>query len=215
MDKVNNKQIIQALKWRYATKKFDQSKTVDKKDLDTILKSGSLSPSSLGLEPWKFIVVKNKELCAKIREAGYDQPQITDASCLIIVTRRKDTENLSRELIFRTAAERGVDESELEELKQMVDNFISTKPSGPVREGWISAQTYIALGIMIETAALLGIDACPMEGFNSLEVDKILGLSEKNLASVTLFAVGYRGQDQYADNPKTRRKFNEAVEFID
>jgi len=80
---------------------------------------------------------------------------------------------------------------------------------------WIKAQTYIALGMMIETASLLNIDNCPMEGFDPTQIDTILGLKEKNLATATILAIGYRGDDVYASKPKVRRAYDEAIEIID
>ena len=95
-------------------------------------------------------------------------------------------------------------------LEGAVNGQIDTK----MREGWIKSQTYIPLGIMIETAALLGIDACPMEGFDKAQVDSILGLNDKNLSVATILTIGYRGDDAYANLPKVRRTYSEVVETI-
>ncbi len=207
-------QIIEALKNRYATKVFDANKKVSDDDIKTILESARLSPSSFGIEAWKFLVINNPETRAKIRQVGYDQQKFTDASHLILLARRTDSENITNELIERTSKNQGVPATDLEGLKQMVDGAISYKKSTNSFEVWTSAQTYIALGVMIETASLMGIDNCPMEGFDAQKVDEILGLHEKNLASVTILALGYRGEDQYANLPKTRREFDEVVEVI-
>src|SRR4051812_16590220 len=99
--------ILEALNWRYAVKTFDASKKVAEEDVQTILESGRLAPSSIGLEPWKFIVVKNDELRKKIRAVGYDQSKITDASHLVIVAHRTDGAALPGELIARTAQAQG------------------------------------------------------------------------------------------------------------
>lgn len=207
-------QIKKALSWRYAVKTFDPSKKVADSDLKTILESAHMAPSSFGIEAWKFLVVSNPEIRAKIRAVGYDQTKITDASHLIVVTRRTDVrENIARELVERTAKTQGKDISELKGLEDMVTGAISYKPGDAV-DAWAQAQTYIPLGMMIETAALLGIDAGPMEGFSGAEIDEILGLKEKNLATVTMLALGYRGDDEFADLPKTRREFDEVVEFV-
>jgi len=98
----------------------------------------------------------------------------------------------------------------------MADNFIAMKPAGAALDGWLAAQTYIPLGMMIQTAALLAVDTCPMEGFDPAQVDDILGLTAKNLTVVTMLAVGYRDQkDQYSSLPKTRRSFDEVIESIE
>src|SRR6266702_3577856 len=100
---MKNEEIISALLGRYAVKTFDKSRKISNEDLKTILESGRLSPSSLGIEPWKFILVENKSIREKIRAASHDQTKITDASHLIVITYRTDTENLVSELIERTA----------------------------------------------------------------------------------------------------------------
>jgi nitroreductase len=212
---MKNKEIIKALNWRYATKVYDPTKIVSEEDLHTILESARLSPSSIGAEMWKFIVVKNKETREKIKVVGYNQPQITDASHLIILTYRTDVvENLTKEKIERTAKIQNVDENKLEELKSFLENSVTQKIQGGNLEDWIKSQVYIPLGIMIETAALLEIDSCPMEGFESEKVDEILGLVEKNLKSITMLPIGYRGDDPTSVRPKVRRDFDDVVEFI-
>ncbi len=207
-------QIIEALKNRYATKVFDTNKKVSDADLQTILESARLAPSSFGIEAWKFLVVNNPEIRAQLRAAGYDQPKFTDASHLIVLARRTDSENISNELIERTAATQGKTVEDLAGLKQMVDGSIAFKTGTNTFDSWTAAQTYIALGVMIETSALMGVDSCPMEGFDAQKVDEILGLADKKLAVVTILALGYRGDDAYATLPKTRRNFDEVVEVI-
>jgi nitroreductase / dihydropteridine reductase len=207
--------IIESLNWRYATKIFDQSKNVSEDDINTILESARLSPSSYGGEMWKFIVVKNDFLREKLKEATYGQSQISDASHLIIIAYRTDNEiNMTREELERTSKIQNVDIDKLEGLKKMLDNLIASKTKDGSLESWIRLQTYIPLGIMIETAALLEIDATPMEGFQPDKVDEILGLKEKNLKSITMLPIGYRGDDSHSKRQKVRRNFDDVVEFI-
>lgn len=206
--------IIKALEWRYAVKTFDATKKVSDENLKTILESGRLAPSSVGLEPWKFIVVNNPEIRTKLRAVGYDQTKFTDASHLIVVARRTDAEHLSDELIARASKITGKTPEQLAGLKGMADGSVNGRPEGAVRDGWLAAQTYIPFTIMMQTAALLGIDAGPMEGFDPTQVNEILGLAAKNLAVVTILAIGYRGTDPYADSPKVRRSYDEVVEVI-
>lgn len=212
---MKNEEIIKALNWRYATKIFNPSKIVSDEDLNTILESARLSPSSNGVEMWKFLVIKNKEIREKLRAVSYDQPKVTDASHLIVITYRTDSsENLVKERIERTAKIQNDDPSQLTGLKTMLDGSVAQKINDGSLECWVRAQSYIPLGIMIETAALLGVDAGPMEGFQPNEVDEVLGLKEKNLKSITMLALGYRGDDPAGLRPKIRREFNEVVEFI-
>jgi nitroreductase len=206
--------ILEALNWRYAVKTFDASKKLSSEDLGTILESARLAPSSIGIEPWKFLVVNNPELRGKLRAAGYDQTKITDASHIVVIAARTDAAVLPDELIARTAKAQGKTTEELSQLHQMASGAIAGR-SGETLELWLKSQTYIPLGIMIETAALLGIDACPMEGFDPAKVGEVLGLEAKNLKAVTMLAIGYRGDDAFASLPKTRRPYDEIVEVID
>lgn len=213
---MDHQELKNALNWRYAVKVFDPTKKVSEADFHTILESGRLAPSSVGLEPWKFIVVKNTELRQKMRAASYDQPKVTDASHLIVIAHRTDAEHLTPELIARTAKAQSKSEGDLEGLKQMSDGSIAGRSASPdMLQGWLAAQTYIPLGMMMETAALLNVDTCPMEGFDPNQIDEILGLKAKNLHATTILAVGYRGDDHYANLPKTRRAFEEVVEMME
>lgn len=209
-----NGTVTNALTWRRAVKTFDTTKKVSDADLATILEAGRLAPSSIGIEAWKFIIVTDPEVRAKLREAAYGQPQVTDASHLVIITRRTDVENIAPELIARTAKVQGKQESELEGLSKMATGGIMGTPEGPVRDGWIAAQTYIPLGMMMAAASVIGVDNAAMEGFDKAKVDEILGLSDKHLASVTFMVLGYRGDDAYSKMPKVRRTIEEVVERV-
>lgn len=210
-----NEQIIKALNWRYAVKIFNKDKKVSEEDLHTILESARLSPSSSGIEMWKFIVVENPERRMALREVSDNQPKVTDASHLIVLTYRTDSEqNLINERLERTAKIQNQQVSELSGLKNILEKGLTEKLSNGSLEAWVARQAYIPLGIMIETAALLGVDAGPMEGFDPQKVDEILGLKEKNLKSVTMLALGYRGDDPASKRPKVRRDFNDVIEFV-
>jgi nitroreductase len=211
---MKNEEIINALNWRYATKVFDPTKKVSDEDIHTILESARLAPSSVGLEPWKFLVVENVELRQKMRAAGYDQTKITDASHLVVIARRTDTAALPDELIARAAKIEGKAPEDLAGLKKMAEGGIAAWPDKNLLDQYLARQTYIPLGTMVETAALLNIDNCPMEGFDPEQIAQILGLSAKNLYPVAMIAFGYRGDDAFAKIPKVRRSFEEVVEFI-
>lgn len=206
-----NKTITDALTWRRAVKVFDTNKKVSETDLATILEAGRLAPSSYGIEAWEFVVVTDPAARAKLREAAYGQAQVTDASHLVVVTRRTDTENIAPELIARTALIQGKTPAELDGFLKAVAGAVMGKPEGPARDSWIAAQTYIALGTMMSAASMLGIDNAAMEGFDRAKVDEILGLPAKHLASVTFMVLGYRGEDAYSQTPKVRRPIEEVV----
>jgi nitroreductase len=206
--------ILDALNWRYAVKVFDATRHVPDEDLQTILESGRLAPSSLGTEPWKLLVIENPAIRAELRKVGYDQTKITDADKLVVIAARTDVrERITDETVARTAKVHGVDASMLEPYRQMIAGAVAGRDDQQL-DAWVRAQSYIALGIMMETSALLGIDACPMEGFDPAGVNAALGLTEKNLGVVSMLAIGYRGEDPSATRPKVRREFDEVVEFV-
>ena len=212
--KEKREEIIEALNWRYATKVFDKKKKVDEEDIHTILESARLSPSSLGLEPWKFLVIKNPDIRAKIFEVS-KQPKVTDASHLIVITYRTDIDTgVLQDRLERTAKIQNQKLEELADYQKFLKTSIQKQSETSNLESWVRAQAYIPLGIMIQTASLLGIDNCPMEGFEADKVDEILGLKEKNLKSVTMLALGYRGEDPASLKPKIRKEFDEVVEII-
>lgn len=208
--------ILNALNWRYGVKKFDTTKPVQDEYIATILEAARLAPSCVGVEPWKFIVVKNPEVRAKIRAVGYDQEKITDSPYLVIIAQRTDAENLAKELVERTAKAQGKTQEELQGLFDMAQGSIGQEWRTP--EGlqkWMAAQTYIPLGMMLQSAAMLGVDAGPMEGFDANAIDEILGFKEKNLHTVTMVAFGYRSEDDaFASLPKTRRAYEDVVEIV-
>ena len=208
-------QILQALNWRYATKAFDAAKKISDQDLRTVLEAARLAPSSFGIEAWKFLVVENAELRGKIRAVAFGQTGVTDASHLIVVARRTDARaTIAKETVDRTAKTQGVDPSALGMLQQMLDGSVAGRSDAEL-DTWIRSQAYIPLGMMLETAALLGLDACPMEGFDPAGVDQILGLPAQNLKATAMLTLGYRSADDHAaQRPKTRRAFEEAVAFV-
>lgn len=206
--------ILAALRWRYAVKIFDSTQKVSPEDLQTILEAGRLSPSSSGLEPWKFLVIENPAIRAKLLPVSDNQPKVTEASHLIVITRPTNLrEQLITDRLERTAKAQNQSVESLEGLSNSLHKSLAKKDDAQLA-AWATAQTYIALGIMIETAALLGVDGGPMEGFQPDQVDAILGLSEQHLTSVTMLALGYRGNDPAALRPKVRRDPADAIRYI-
>lgn len=209
------KEIIDALNWRFAAKVFDPAKKVSDEDMRTILEAARLSPSSNGVEAWKFLVIENPEIRRKLRDEANGQPKMVDASHLVVVCYRTDVaENIARERLERTAKIQGQKIEELGGLKSMLEGGIAKKLADGTLLSWAKSQTYIALGIMIETASLLRVDNGPMEGFNNEKVEEILNLKGKNLKIATMIAFGYRGDDPAEKRPKVRRDFGEVIEFI-
>lgn len=206
-------ELLQALNWRYATKTFDATKKVPEDVFAQIMEATRLAPSSFGLELWKFVVVDNAELRAKVREVSWNQAQITDASHLVVLCRQADVTPADVEtFIARTATTRGLtDLSVLDGYKQMILGTISNLDEAK-KDSWMGKQVYLALGFLMAEAAELGVDTCPMEGFDPAKVDEILGLGKLGLKSVVLCPVGYRSaEDKYAELAKVRRSKEEVL----
>ncbi len=206
--------IVKALEWRFAVQNFDSAKKIGEADLATILESARLAPSSFGLEPWQFIVIENAKVRENIQAASYGQPKVSEASHLVVIARRTDArEKIVGERITRTAKIQNQDFASLDGFKQMLDGVIASRDDIAL-DNWNARQAYIALGMMMETASLLGIDNAAMEGFDPTAVDEILGLREKNLTSTVMLALGYRREDTSAARPKVRREFDDVVMFV-
>ncbi len=197
--------VLEPLHWRYATKMFDASKKLTQEQLDTLLEALQLTASSYGLQPYKFVVVNNPELRTKIREKAWNQGQVTDASHLIVMCARTDVNADYVERYVKMAAEtQGIDPAVLDGYKQMMLGFVNGKTPTEL-EQWATQQLYIAMGQVLDVAAELRVDACPMEGFDPLAVDEILGLAGKNLKSKLLCPVGFRSaEDHSAGRTKVR-----------
>lgn len=208
------KNIIEALNWRYATKKFDSEKKINKEDLKNMLEALRLSPSSYGLQPWKFILVNNIDVREKIRVAAYDQSQITDASQIIIFANKKNIDdNLADEYLQFVSKEKNVDISHLQGFGGMIKGSFKGRTNEELKS-WATSQLYLALGTLLTSCAVSGIDACPMEGFDRSKVDEILGLSALGLESKVIVAMGYRSPDDTSALSKKIRFPKEEV-FIE
>lgn len=208
------KNILEALNWRYATKKFDSNKKITSENLEILLEALRLSPSSYGLQPWKFIIVNNKEMREKIREVAYGQSQITDASQIIIFANKKNIDdNLVDEYLQFIAKEKNIDISVLDGLGKMMKGSFAGKSTDNLRN-WATSQVYLAVGNLLTSSAVSGIDACPMEGFDNSKLDQLLGLPALNLESKVIVALGYRALD---DNeiPSKKIRFPKEEVFIE
>lgn len=190
-EKTKGEKIIEQLNWRYAVKQFDPTKKVSDADWATLEQALVLAPSSYGLQPYKFIVVTDQELKEKLKPAAYGQSQITDSSHLVVVAYKKSlSEKEIEEFVDLIVKKRGTPREMLADYEGMIKNSAKTATEKGYIETWNSRQAYIALGFLLETAAILGIDACPMEGFDAAQFNEILGLED--YSAVALAAVGYR-----------------------
>lgn len=207
--------INEKLNWRYATKSFDKDKKVSEENLQKILDWVVLTPSSFGLQPWSFVVVENSEVKEKLKEASWNQPQVSDCSHLIVFTRTDEFgENLVDKYIEKTVSIKGGAKEDMQGFKDMATGFISHM-SPETAAIWAEKQVYIALWNAMTVVASMDIDACPLEGIDPAKYDEILGLNEKWLKTVVALAVWYRAEDdKYAVSPKIRYEKNDIVHRI-
>jgi nitroreductase len=204
-----------ALRWRYATKQFIGGKRVPEEIRNTILEAGRMAPTAYGLQPFRVVHVTSPEIRRQLREASYGQAQVTDAGDFFIIAHRTDINTAFVDAyVARISATRGVAITDLQGFGDTMKGDICARTPEDQR-AWAMRQAYIGLGMMLETAALLNVDACPMEGFNASAVDELLNLSEKHLASVGYMALGYRTEsDTYATLQKVRLTADEFVVSI-
>jgi nitroreductase len=196
---ISDSQLLEQLNWRYAVKKFDTTRKISHEHLKTLEEAIRHSPSSYGLQPWKCLVISDAALRAKLRPAAYNQPQVTDASHLVVFCYKKTVTEADIDAYMKRIAEvRGIPIDSLAGMRGMMIGDLVHGPRHHVIDVWTSRQVYIALGTLLTSAALLGIDAGPMEGFDPKQFDEILGLSKHGLASVALCALGYRAADDPA-----------------
>lgn len=206
MSTLNSQQLLQQLNWRYATKQFDPNRKISAQDWAALEQALVLSPSSGGLQPWRFVVVNDPALRAKLRAAGYGQAQITDASHLVVFTAKTDlTEADVDAHIKNIVTTTGAPVEAFAQLRGMLVGGLVQSQDAAGRQAWTRNQAYIALGNFLTSAAVLGIDACPMEGFDRAQFDQILGLKAQGYTSAVIATAGYRAAtDKYAQTPKVR-----------
>lgn len=212
MNRMTTHELNQALNWRYATKVFDANQQINDETFDALLQSLRLSPSSFGLQPWKFIVVENADLRQQLRAQSWNQPQVTDASHLIVLCAKEavSTEDIE-EWIKCLAITQSTPIDQLAPLQGMIQQFTSSM--SPVdMQHWNTRQVYLALGQLMTSAAMLGIDTCPLEGISASAYDQILGLESSGYRTRVACALGYRSeQDKYATAPKARFAIEKVV----
>jgi len=206
MSAITNEQLLHQLNWRYATKQFDPQRKISAVDWATLEEALLLTPSSGGLQPWKFIVITDPAVRARLTPASYGQPQINAASHLVVFAAKTNfNEGDVDAHVNNVSQTQGTPLEALAPLRGMLVGGIVTAQDEAGRTAWARNQTYIALGNLLSSAALLGIDACPMEGFDRGQYDEILGLKAKGLTASVIATLGYRlATDKYASAPKVR-----------
>jgi nitroreductase len=202
--------LLEKLSWRYATKKFDANKKIPAGTLEQLLATVRLAPSSLGLQHYKIVVVENPEVRERLKAAAYGQPQITDASQVIVFAAETNLdEAYVNNYVDEIVKVRQISYESLEGYKGMMLGSINGQPAEQ-KLAWAHKQAYIALGVLVSAAAELNIDICPMEGFSAPQFDEILGLKEKGLTASVIATIGYRSaEDVTATFAKVRKPSEE------
>ena len=206
--------LIHQLEWRYATKQFDATRKIEPETWKTLEDALVLTPSSYGLQPYEFIVVTDPDLRAKLRPASWGQSQIEDASHLVVFAIKKSMgESHISHFLDRVAEVRDVSKDSLEGYKGFMMGDLVNGPRAAIIDQWAARQAYIALGNFMTSAALLGVDTCPMEGIDPAQYDTILGLEADGYATVCVCAAGYRSpDDKYAKLKKVRLPESELIQ---
>ncbi len=204
--------VLTPLRRRYATKAFDPARTIDPATWAALEEAAVLAPSSYGLQPWNFIVVTDPAVRKQLHPASWNQAQILDASHLVVFAAKNPPTAADVERhVANAEAVRGQPAGSLDALRQMILGSL-TRMTPADAHAWAARQCYIALGVFLSAAAHLGVDACPMEGFQPDKYDDILGLSAKGLKSVVIATAGYRSAtDKYAAAAKVRFPVDEVV----
>ena len=216
MNHITTTDLREHLNWRYATKQFDPAKTITPELWTALEDALVLTPSSYGLQPWKFLIVTSPELKAQLQPFSWNQSQVTDCSHYVVFAIKK---NLTAEDVDRFIARIAqVRESSIDAVagyrNAIVSDLVDGARSFNIND-WSTRQTYIALGNFMTSAALLGVDTCAMEGIEPVNYDRVLGLSARGFTTVVACAAGYRSEaDKYASLAKVRFPKSEILETL-
>ncbi len=207
---------IESLNWRYAVKKFDDSKYLSEDQIETLKQAFNLTASSYGLQPVSLVVIKNKELQQQLVESSFNQPQVAQASHLLVLCIPKEQTVADVETYFKLVKDiRNTPDDVLNPFKDFLLGDFNTRSQEDLYI-WNKNQAYIALGNLLTVCAIEGIDSCPMEGFIPEKYDEILNLADKNLRSAVVLPVGFRADDDFMkDLKKVRKDINDSVILID
>jgi nitroreductase len=215
-DTLSSRQLLESLRWRYATKSFDPARKIPA-DLWAVLEEALvLAPSSFGLQPYRFLVVKDSGVRERLLPHAWGQRQVVEASHFVVFAARTEiTEAEIDAFLSHAASVRGIPVESLAGYRGMMTGTLLSEGFKALAPHWATRQAYIALGSLLTCAALLGVDACPMEGFVPAEFDKVLGLTGQGIASAAACALGYRSSaDKAASAPKVRFPTSQLVRTI-
>ncbi|HEY8280744.1 MAG TPA: NAD(P)H-dependent oxidoreductase [Bdellovibrionota bacterium] len=205
--------LLTRLQWRYAVKSFESTKKIPTATWDALETALQLTPSSYGLQPWKFMVIQDSELREKLRAVSFNQRQVTECSHFVVFTHHPEmTEADIDRFLDAFASARKIPRPSLDGYRKVIVGDVMG-PRKPFVPEWTARQSYIALGSFMTAAALMGVDTCPMEGFDSKKYDEILGLNETRFRTVVACAAGYRSpEDKSSAAAKVRYPKKDIIE---
>ncbi len=207
---------IKALNWRYATKKFDNTKMLPDEKIEILKHTFNLTATSYGLQPLKMVIIANKELQKELRTYSYNQQQVDTASHVLVICIEKEVdENFIKDYFKREKHIRETPEKITKPFEEFLVGDFKAKAKEEI-EAWAINQAYLALGTLLTVCATEEIDACPMEGFEPEKYDIALNLDARNLKSVLVLPVGYRAEDDmFSKFKKVRRPLEEVIIEVD
>jgi len=216
MSNLTNEELLAALNWRYATKIFDATEKIPAETWSALEQSLVLTPTSYGLQPYQFLIVQDAAKRVELLSHSWRQKQVVDASHFVVFTARTELgESDVDKIIKRTTDLRKLPADSLNAYRGMMIGDLVKGPRGKAAHEWAARQVYIALGNLMTCAAVIGVDACPMEGLVPSEYDKVLKLNGTGYATVVACALGYRAAgDKYAGLAKVRYATTELVRTI-
>ncbi|HIC44914.1 MAG TPA: NAD(P)H-dependent oxidoreductase [Sulfurimonas sp.] len=207
-----NNNFSKAMNFRHACKVFDDTKKISDEDMRFILEAGRKSPSSFGMEAWKFLVITNEDLKAKLKLACWNQVQMTSCSHLVIVLTGIDSVKVETGIPKQRFARRDMPQDKLEFYLGLYAGHLDKVLSSDENiYSWTVRQTYIAAGNMMTAAAYIGIDSCPIEGFDKAKVEEVLNLDTSKFQLSMVLPFGFRLNKQ---SSQQREPFDDIVEFI-
>lgn len=209
------KDLLKALQWRYATKAFDTDRLISKKDIERIVEAFNLTATSYGLQPVKLFVVENNALKEELTAASWGQNQVRTASHVLVFCIKKEiTPDYIHAYFDMEIKIRQTEPHILAPYRERVVQVFNEYDTEEVKK-WAANQAYLTLGNILTFCAHEGIDTCPMEGFDRVRADEILGLADRNLESVLLLPIGYRSKgDFFSSLEKVRKPIDKSVEFL-
>ncbi|MBA4119676.1 MAG: NAD(P)H-dependent oxidoreductase [Isosphaera sp.] len=206
MHTITEQALIGQLNWRYATKKFDPARKIPEATFQALMQAARLAPSSYGLQPYAVVIVTDGALRQALRPHSWNQSQVTDASHFMVFAVRTELDQAWVDHTMRVmASARGVERASLAPWEGMVSGFVKGFTSEAAKHEWSAKQLYMAGGVLLTAAALLGVDACPLEGIDPAKYDQVLGLEARRLHALFAVALGYRAaDDKHARAAKAR-----------